>query len=554
MKKGKKRVSILLCGMILLSSVVMSACSNQAEPQQGEEKSTSAANVNPAGEFPICKEPITIQVGIIQNANVEDFDSNALTLWYEEKGNFDLQFEYFPAKLTEAQQKLEIMVASGGELPEVLIGFEASEESVLNYGIQGAVIPLNSYIEEYGYYINSILDDVQNKEIINWMASADGNVYYLGKANEQIGNMYALRSWINQTWLDNLGLDMPTTTEEFYDVLKAFVTQDPNGNGTADEIGMIGGTGWRSAAHDFLMNAFIYNDTDCRWLVQDGKLDVAFNKPEWRDGLSYLNRLVSEGLLLPQSFTMDDSQVRQLTEAGEQSQVGVITAGTLANVFSATNERKTEYVPLPPLTGPDGACYATYFPVIPIKNFMITKDAKNPEAIFRWGDLMFSEEGYKRTRWGIPETDWKEPESDDHSLLEDIGIPASIVPILPWGSVQNSHWNYITAGIIPYGVTDGQVLSDDPLNADIWVAQAIPYYQGKEAQERADLLKYSLEEAEEIREMKNTIYTYVKESMARFAVGDLNIETDWDSYCAEFDAMGLDKYLEYSQNAYERAK
>lgn len=150
MKKGKKRVSILLCGMILLSSVVMSACSNQAEPQQGEEKSTSAANVNPAGEFPICKEPITIQVGIIQNANVEDFDSNALTLWYEEKGNFDLQFEYFPAKLTEAQQKLEIMVASGGELPEVLIGFEASEESVLNYGIQGAVIPLNSYIEEYG--------------------------------------------------------------------------------------------------------------------------------------------------------------------------------------------------------------------------------------------------------------------------------------------------------------------------------------------------------------------------------------------------------------------
>ena len=50
--------------------------------------------------------------------------------------------------------------------------------------------------------------------------------------------------WINQTWLDNLGLDVPTTTEELYTVLKAFKENDPNGNGIQDEYPLVGGTGW----------------------------------------------------------------------------------------------------------------------------------------------------------------------------------------------------------------------------------------------------------------------------------------------------------------------
>jgi putative aldouronate transport system substrate-binding protein len=527
--------------LVLICMLAVSACAD-------------ASNVNPAGEFPICKEPITITVGLPQNTNVEDFETNAQTLWYEEMGNFNLEFEYFPSNTTDARQKLAVMIAAGSELPDVLIGFELSEETVLYFGQEGVFLPLDELMDEYGYYIDEILDKADNKEIIEWMKSADGNTYYLGKANEQIGNMYSLRSWINQTWLDNLGLEIPTTTDEFYEVLKAFVTQDPNGNGIADEIGMIGGTGWRENTHDWLMNAFIYNDTDCRWLVQDGTLDVAFNKPEWREGLRYVNKLIGEGLLLPQSFTMDNAQMKQLIEADDTlATVGVITGGTMANFISATNELKYEYVPLGPLTGPEGVCYATYFPVIPIKNFIITSDADNVEAAFRWGDLMFSEEGYMHTRWGVPEEDWTYPPESATSLLTDLGIEPSVVPILPWGSVQNSHWNFITAGIVPYGVSDGQVMTADPLNADIWIAKAIPLYIGKEAAEHADILKYTSEEAEEINELKLNIYTYVKECMARFSTGDMSLDTEWNSYCTEFENLGLDRFIELSQNAYDRA-
>jgi putative aldouronate transport system substrate-binding protein len=521
--------------------------------------SETAANVNPPGEFPICKEPIDIQVGIIQNATVEDYETNLLTKWYEEKGNFKLKFDFFPSAGAEARNKLEVMVASGGALPEVIIGFSflLSDETILSYGTEGAIIPLNDYYDNWAYYIPQVLERVNNKDLKQWLTSADGNIYFIPKNNEQIGNLYHLRSWINKTWLDKLGLEMPKTTGEFRGVLEAFVTKDPNGNGQRDEIGMIGGNlnEWGGQAAGFIMNAFIYDDTSNRFIVNGaGKIEPVYTKEEWREGLRYINSLFKAGLLPRQGFTMDSAQMRQMTENGQVSQVGVFTHGNLSNVLSAMNTRKLEYVPLPPLTGPKGANYAAYYPDIPQKNFIITKDAKNPEAIFRWGDLMCSEEGYMRTRWGIPDVDWKKPGPEDKSLLDSIGVKGSVIPILPWGSIQNSHWLFTTAGILPFGVADGQVApASDPLYSERWIYAAVPFYMGKEAKNRVDIIKLTLEEAEEIREMKTTINNYVNESLALFVVGDRDIEKDWDAYRGELDTMGLTRYLEISQSGYDRA-
>lgn len=143
-----KRFSAAILCIVLV--VMVTACmktpattDTQGNVSQGTTAApTTASNVTAPGEFPICKEKIEIKVGIVQDPNVEDYDTNKLTKWYEEKGNFDLVFEMFPSK--DAQQKLEVMIASGGELPEVLIGFTLSEEAILTYGSQGILLPLNS--------------------------------------------------------------------------------------------------------------------------------------------------------------------------------------------------------------------------------------------------------------------------------------------------------------------------------------------------------------------------------------------------------------------------
>jgi putative aldouronate transport system substrate-binding protein len=551
---------VLLCAAVFL----FAACGNDKKAPAGTGTvagtavtAEAVAKVNPPGEFPISKEPIEIRVGIVQNANVENYETNALTKWYEEKGNFKLHFDFFPSSISEARSKLEVMVASGGELPEVLIGFNVTEETILNYGSEGAILPLNAYYDKWAYYIPQVLEQVNNKDLKQWLTSADGNIYYVPKNNEQIGNLYHLRSWINKTWLDKLGLAMPKTTDEFRKVLEAFVSQDPNGNGIKDEIGFIGGNlnEWGAQVVDFVMNAFIYDDGANRFVVNgDGKIEVVFNKEEWREGLRYLNGLFRAGLLPRQSFTMDQAQMRQMAENGNVSQVGVFTHGNFGNVFSATNNRKLEYVPLPPLTGPNGVSYTAFFPDIPQKNFIITKDAKNLEAIFRWADLMCSEEGYMRTRWGIPEVDWKTPGPDDKSLLDSVGIKPKMIPILPWGAIQNSHWFFTTAGILPLGVADGQVApASDPLYSERWIYDSVPFYMNKEAKNRVDIMKFTLDEAEEIADIKNTINGYVNESLALFVVGEKDLDRDWASYCRELETMGLTQYLELSQSGYDRS-
>ncbi|MCL2832306.1 MAG: extracellular solute-binding protein [Treponema sp.] len=549
------RFSIIFLLLVLAAAMVFAGGSNQQTTAAGVS-SSSAANVNPPGVFPICKTPITIKVGVPQNTNVENFDTNKLTLWYEEKGNFTLNFELYPSNGAEARQKVELIMASGGaDLPEVLIGFGFTEDGMLKMGQDGFALNLTSYYKDWAYYIPMILPQLKNKDYMQWLTSADGNIYYVPKSNEAIGNLYQLRSLINKSWLDKLGLSIPTTTNEFRTVLNAFVNKDPNGNGKKDEIGFIGSNGWGAQAADWVMNAYIYDDSKNRYVVDDtGKVDVAFTKPEWQEGLRFLNGLVKDGLMLPQTFTMNDTQMRQLTEGGDVSQVGAFTHGMMAAVFGATNVRKLEYVPLPPLTGPKGNCTVAFFPDIPQKNFVITKNAKNPEAIFRWADLMCSEEGYMRTRWGEPGVDWKVPGPNDHSLLESIGYGPKMVMILPWGSVNNAHWSFITAGIVPIGVSEGQVApADDPLYTERWAMGSVPFYINKEPKNRVDIQKFTLQEAEEISDIRNSINSYVNESLALFSVGDKNIDRDWDAYLKELDAMGLKRYLELSQSGYDRA-
>ena len=546
-------VTILLLTVLLLSTMTTGALAAAATAQ---EVAMEDPNVNPPGTFPVVKEPITLRIGLVQSPHVENYETNALTKEMEEALNIKFEFEIFPTA-SEARQKLDVMINSGTELPDVLIGFTLDDMTVLNYGSQGIFLPLNEYIDTIGV---DVLDAFARAKasLRDLITMADGNIYYLPKHTEQLGNEHSQRQWINKVWLDKLGLSMPTTTDEFAEVLRAFRDQDPNGNGLKDEVPFTGGGQlWQGSSIDAIMNAFIYDDTNTpnttrpRWIVQDGKLDVPYNKEEWREGLRYINMLISEGLLSPLSITQDLSQLQTLLESGDVSQVGVYTAG--AFVFSATNERKLEYAPLPPLTGPEGVCFTAYYPSLPKSYFIITKDCAYPEAAFRFGDYMQNRDFGFRSRWGEPEVDWRAAGEGDVGLYEDLGFPPLVVPILPWGALQNKHWANELPVVLEMGVQDGQAVTlDDPLYTELFIAAAVPHYLGKTPAEYVDKIKYTVEETEQVRDIQQTLITYVNESMARFATGDLDLDTQWDSYVAELENIGLSRFIEISQIAYDR--
>jgi putative aldouronate transport system substrate-binding protein len=543
----KKNMYVLSAILLVL---MVSAC--------GEKKAAvSKVATTPPGQFPIVTGSYTVNLVVMRYGQVEDYVDNSYTKAVEKATGLKLNIELYPQS-SEGAQKLEVLVASGGKLPDAFIGSDIfgsnAQLNVYRHAQNGVFIELDDLIEKHGSNLHSMMSKVNNKNFMNMIRAPNGKIYFLPRYNEQTSNEYSLRAMINKKWLDKLGLAMPTTTEELYNVLKAFKDRDPNGNGKRDEIGVMGGGGWHQLAADFLLNAFIYTDGETRWNIQNGKLDIPYNKDAWRDGLRYLNRLVKEDLFASASFTQDQASFRSIATAGDTNTIGVLVTAGMGQLYAASmSERKGEYVPLNPLVGPRGVNWAARYPINPTPAATITKDAAEPEILMRMFDFMMSEEMSVFSRFGEPGVDWVEPEPGAVALGAPWGATPEIRPILIWGGASHkSHWGDQAPHILLQKYTDGQAWNGDPTDAEYMISLCVPGLLNREPKEIATLILYNAEEAEQVADIETTLNTYVKESMARFAVGDLSLDRDWDAYLRELDNIGLPKFLELAQKAYDR--
>ena len=535
----KKYVTALLALLLVFST----ACAQAAEPGGYHE------NLTAPGEYPVCKEPIQMTVGIMQHSMVEDYENNYLTNLYREMTNIDFVFETYPEK--GVQEKLSIMVASQSALPEVLTGMALSDANVIAFSDAKAIIALDSLIEIYGFNIKDRFAERPN--MVKYARMPDGNLYSVPRFTEQTGNQWSGRAIINRKWLDTLGLDMPRTTDEFYEVLKAFKTKDPNGNGVDDEIPMLGNlSGWRESPYDFLFNAFIYNDYAERYVVEDGVLSLAYMQPEWQAALIYANKLCTEDLLSARSFTLDAAQWEQIVRNKPDTLVGVMPSGGVR--LEATDPRREDYEVLPPLTGPEGVSWAAHFPTFPLHSFAITRDCKNPEAAIRWADLMYDSEMAIIQRWGEKGVEWDEPGPDDKGMFEDTLQIAARVKIIKdiWPVVQNKHWRETAATFRSSAYSDGQVWNGNPLDGEYLISRHVMSYIGKAPDVTVGKLVFTADESSAINEIKTQLNEYVKESTARFVTGDMNPEREWEAYLRELTKIGVEQYLSVCQDAYDR--
>ncbi|WP_405110412.1 ABC transporter substrate-binding protein [Paenibacillus sp. FSL K6-1217] len=553
-----KAVVTLLVGVSMLGSI-LSACSSSNNSSTGAASGNGAAGqaVTEAGQFPIVDEKITLRVMTGANPAVEDFDTNEFTKYFEELTNIHVEWEIVPT--STVAEKLNLALASG-DLPDVIMTMNVTPEQQALYGQQGVLLPLNDYIEKYGVNTKKMFEESPLVE--STITSADGNIYALPAPNECYHCSMRQKLWIYEPWLEKLKLDMPTTTEEFYEVLKAFKTQDPNGNGIADEIPFSGApqvnqtSTLTTSVENFLMNSFTYAPFTRIYVNDEGKVDVPFNKDGWKEGLKYLNRLYSEGLMDPQALTRDAAQLVQL---GENPDVPILGAASGPNMSAMTqlngsSGRWLEYVAVAPLKGPDGVQLTQYDPYqVAPGQFVITNKAKNPEAAFRFADALYDREITLRSTIGEPDVDWRWAKADEIGLN---GKPAVYMDMSKFGVTQNKQWSQTGIAYRPNSLRLGLVANpDNPLDS-------ILYNETKEKYEpyRVDVetvlppVNFTVDQSSEIADLSKTIYDYTNEMMARFIIGDADINTGWDQYLTTLDSMNLSRYLEINQEAYDTYK
>ncbi|NLG25335.1 MAG: extracellular solute-binding protein [Clostridiales bacterium] len=521
---------------------------------------SAAAEValNPPGTLPIVAEPGTqsLSIAIGNRTNIEDFETNYNTLRIERLTGVNIEFLILPAN--DAQAKMDLLVSSGGELPDLLTIGITDDLRRLNYGKAGILIPLNELYERLGapFYNRCAEAGLDPEAVLKRVMSPDGNVYGAPFYDWHIPNVLSQRAWINQTWLDRLGLQEPTTTDELVTVLKAFQDGDPNGNGINDEIPMIGNEkAWHSNALSWLMGAYLYSDGFSNYYlplsVTDGALDVSYDKPAYREFLGYASQLIRDNLLSPLSFTQDGTQFSALL-AAQPSTVGIAVAADYLSLMGLPDQ----YAPLEVLAGPDGVRYTTTF-VPPCNAVMgISRDCDNPDLAFLFMNYQLIDKWERITyRWGEEGVDWRRAEEGDMNPYEGIGIKSDIYLYNAiWGTPNNTIWQ--GACEFPAIVTGDQQMAA-PSTPD-----APEYMYGKsymlnlphsvEFDDLVSKITYTSEEYDRWNDQRTALKSYVAEARTRFAMGELSAENDWDAYMAELNNLDYLGLLAADQVAYDR--
>ena len=553
----KRIFSSILCGLLVAS--VFAGCGNNGGSSSSGSSSTpvnsdssssdnTGVTMSAPGEYPIVNEKVTYTVMAPQTNYILDLQTNAYTQWLEEKTNVHIEYETVPeAALTE---KVNLSLASS-EIPDAYLSCNIDSASQVKYGKEGVFVDMAPMIEQYGYESPKAYE--ANNLLPGAVTTPDGEIFSLAGVNECYHCLYCGRAWINQTWLDNLGLDYPETTEDFVNVLRAFKEQDANGNGDPnDEIPMLGISGmWRASCYDFLLGSFVYNDFTDRLSVENGTVNYVANTEEFRNGLRFIRSLIEEELIDPVSLTITEDEAHVLT-GGDVATVGVATGMAYWNVLSANDE---EYIGLSPLEGPNGVRNAFVRATgIVSGQFAITNKAENPEILFRWADAQFSEEATYFSSWGPEGEGWEKAPEGTLGINGKQALYVVLDGVNNTGAetIQNLAMPNIALANRTSDFRLGQAVGGDDKSEERLYEAASKYYYPYAKEQTYPLMVMSAEDSAVVNEYKTAINAYVDEMISGFLAGTYDLDKDWDSYLSEFDALGLEDYLNVLQSAYDK--
>ncbi len=387
-----------------------------------EQEALDAGLINLDGTLPIITDPEAfeekygkISALIVNSADrvVPVGDLAMCQKWFEDTG---VEFDWQPIPSEGAQEKINLMLASGEELPDVFWNFGDGKSGniVVQYADQEIFLPTENLIANYMPNLKKILDDHPTYQME--ITAPDGHTYGFPYVEEMKGLVLTPGPWlINKTWLDAVGKDVPTTVDEWVDCLKAFRDGgDLNGNGEADEIPMATWFGANDTFGSYNMfyrftGAFGCADSYCggneyadHLRLVDGKVTFTAMDEAFRKTAEFFNMLYNENLIWNGSFEADSSAAYQNSLVKENvARIG--SFGTWTDQEITDIDVHDQYVALPRLKGEDGytGFENNYSELQDSSDTAITMDCEFPHVVARFVDYMVGDPAISvQSNWG----------------------------------------------------------------------------------------------------------------------------------------------------------
>ncbi|MBB3111723.1 putative aldouronate transport system substrate-binding protein [Paenibacillus phyllosphaerae] len=532
--------------LLVVVAVLLNSCAES--PANSPEQGT------------LSEAPVPIHVFALQDAR-QNLETSSFTLDLEQKYNVKFQWETYPYE--GAKEKRQISIASGNYPDTYMLTAyidQFSKSDVMRYGKQGIFLPLNELIDDYAPHIKAAFEQNETLRALN--TAPDGRIYGLVSYSDCFHCSYPNKMWLNTDWLAKLGLEMPTTTEAFKQVLKAFKTQDPNGNGLRDEIPLSGSTeDFGVRIMPFLMNGFIYDDDRNYMRLSGGKVESVATTQQWREGLAYIRSLYEEGLIDPGAFTQSADAFRRL---GDNSGDEILGAGAAMHpdIFVSGDNgsgRSRHYNTVPPLTGPY-ASYAVHNEggIVPGAKFVITNKASREAqiALIRMVDYTYTTEGQIHAESGTEGIGWRKPEPGERALGE--GTAPQVAFLSPEAGEAPNNTGWIGTGhfYMPRSYRESWVQGDDiyaPNGYERRLQEATRLYAGHEPKEIFPYWMIWVDEqaSPEASVLATNLKSYIDQSALQFITGQRSLDTGWERYVEELEQMGLSKYVGIMQKGYD---
>lgn len=448
--------------------------------------------------------------------------------------------------------KISLEMSNASTLPDFVFNAGFADTDLLRYARQGAIIPLEEYIDKYMPNLTKVFE--QAPEYRTMCTDQDGHIWALPWI-EQLGSdktaiqTVSSMSFINTDWLDFLNLQMPTTVDELKTVLTAFrdnaaqLQAQFHINGSIIPMSFIMNDGSQDPC--ILINGFGegYGDTDRGRhiaVTDDKKVICSATQEGFKKGLEWMHTLYQEGLIDPEAFTQDWSTY---VAKGKSGRYGVCFSWDVANIASLDG-----WAPLPVLTAdtrnltPENSSFTSGFER---GRCVVTAAAENPALVCSWLDQMYAPLQSVQNNWGT----YGEDDDFDIFVMGKNENGGDMLQHAPLGDASPVEVREAESVNGPLAILDSYygeyvTLPDDAAYRLDWIKEYYtPDMNGEYVYPNVFM---NSEDATTISNLTTDITKCINKVKSDWVMNGFT-DADWNQLQSDLEAYGLDEYLSIFQ-------
>lgn len=454
-----KRILLLTLALLIALSGTAFASKSQLAGNLGDFSASGWGNLEPYAE------PITMTIGIPVDLSKafpegDSYENNVWSRAYEEELGIKLELAFTAANTDD---KINTLIATG-DIPDLLCVNSAQLKMLSNSGLIRDDL-YDIYMENAGEGMRTIIEGVGGDAAIP-SATYDGKMMAIPILNTSPGEEVPVL-WLRTDWMDKLGLEDPQNWDDLYNIIDAFVHQDPDGNGVDDTIGLTFSKDlWNSNFQmDGLFNIFGSYPKQNFWVDdpnEEGKVIFGAFADETKAALEVVSKMYADGLIDPEFAVNDNSAAVQQVASGKCGVVIGAVWDTNSVLYTSNDEDPNadwHALPMVGLDGPTTKVTGNY----PIIRYMVfNKDFEHPEAVIKMINLQFKKCFSDDSTQEIYDT-----------YIEDASGNSGFAAfqIYPWGIFLPAVKNEMAADeIVNMGLSSDEV--------DIWAKPFAKYVEG----------------------------------------------------------------------------